>query len=418
MRLRRIVCGVTALASALLLMGCGVERKIVKALDVDSPGVVGRAMGGQQPVAGATISVIAMGTSGYGSTGTVLASTITDSGGNFSFRPGAYACPQSDTPVYLLGIGGDSGGGNNPSAVLGAGLGTCANGKNSFVIMNEVTTVGLAFALAQFFSPTLGGGNAENDWFGGPSTTSGGTVEYSKGLVMGNSVTIPTIVFNAIGAANQTVTNASGTTYTVEWQKINTMANILVACVNSSGSTSTSETRTVCGKLFRYTRVSATSRPSDTLQAAVQMALFPTVEINNLYNLITSTPVFSPFLSNPPNDWTIGVGYTTAALGLAVDTGTISTLDIDASGRVWFPSNAAGRDRRSVLRPGEPELQWAVQLDGAGASAAGCDRCERVCLVQRQCGGNGVRIPDLGTDDDADIVAGEYGERELDCGRR
>ena len=59
---------------------------------------------------------------------------------------------------------------------------------------------------------------------------------------MGNNVTVPTIVFNAIGAANQTVTNPSGTTYTVEWQKINTIANILLACVNSSGATSTTET--------------------------------------------------------------------------------------------------------------------------------------------------------------------------------
>ena len=145
MRLRLVVCGVTAVASALLLTGCGVERKLIKALDVDSPGIVGRAFAGQQPVEDATISVIAMGTSGYGSTGTILASVTTDSGGNFSFGREQYTCPQSDTPVYLLGIGGNSGGGNNASAVLGAGLGTCANGKNSFVIMNEVTTVGLAF---------------------------------------------------------------------------------------------------------------------------------------------------------------------------------------------------------------------------------------------------------------------------------
>ncbi len=151
--------GVTALAPALLLMlGCGVEKKLVKALDVDSPEVMGRAFGGQQPVAGATISVIAMGTSGYGSTGTILASTTTDSGGGFSFAPGAYTCPQPDTPVYLLGIGGNAGAGENSSAVLGAGMGPCANGPGSFVIMNEVTTVGLAFTLAHFFSTTLGGG--------------------------------------------------------------------------------------------------------------------------------------------------------------------------------------------------------------------------------------------------------------------
>ena len=181
---------------------------------------------------------------------------------------------------------------------------------------------------------------------------------------MGNNVTIPTIVFNAIGAANQTVTNSSGTTYTVEWQKINTMANILLACVNSSGATSTTETGTPCGKLFRYTRVSVTSRPSDTLQAAVQMALFPTVEINNLYNLITATPAFTPYLSSPPNDWTIGVGYTTAALGLAVDTGTISTLDIDASGRIWFPSNAAGKAGAAYFDPASQSFNGPFNSTG------------------------------------------------------
>ncbi len=327
------------------------ERKLAKALDVDSPAMEGRALGGQQPVAGATISVIAMGTSGYGSAGTVLASTTTDSGGNFHFDPAAYRCPQSDTPVYLLGIGGNSGAGNNASAVLGAGLGTCANGKNAFVIMNEVTTVGLAFTLAHFFSTTLGGGNAENDWFGGPSTTSGGVVQYSKGLVNGNNVTIPTIVFNAIGAANQTGTNASGTTYTVEYQKMNTIANILLSCINSSGSVNTTEVRTPCGRLFRYTRISSDLRPSDTLQAAVQMALNPLTNVTALFNLINSTPAFTPYLSAPPNDWTIGVSYTTPSLGLGVDLGTQGTLDIDASGKIWFPSNGAANAGAAYFDP-------------------------------------------------------------------
>ena len=87
MRLIPILCGVTALVSALVLPGSGIEREAVKELDVDSPGMAGRAFGGEQPVAGATVSVIAKGTSGYGSTGTVLASVTTDIGGNFRFLP-------------------------------------------------------------------------------------------------------------------------------------------------------------------------------------------------------------------------------------------------------------------------------------------------------------------------------------------
>ena len=352
MRLKLNLCGVSGLLSVLVLTGCGVERKIVNALDVDSPEIMGRSFGGQQPVVGATISVVAMGSSGYGSAGRILASVTTDGGGNFRFAPGAYTCPQPDTPVYLMGVRGNPGvGAQNPSLVLAAGLGTCAGAPNTFTVMNEVTTAGLAFTLAHFFSTTLGGTNAANDWFGGPSTGTAPNIQYSKGLVMGNNVTIPTIVFNAIGAPNQTVTNVSGTTYTVEWQKINTLANILVSCVNSTGSTSTTETTTPCGRLFSLTQNTANPRPSDTLQAAVQMALHPLSNVTALYNLIGSTPQFSPYLSQAPNDWTIGVSYTTPALGLGVNTGTLSTLDIDTNGRVWFPSNAAGKIGAAYFDP-------------------------------------------------------------------
>jgi hypothetical protein len=344
MRLKFVLCGVTTLMPALLLTGCGMDQMSSVMPNVVSAAVMGRSFGGQQPVVGATISVVEMGTSGYGSTGIVLASTLTDANGNFSFAPGAYTCPQSDTPVYLLGIGGNAGSGNNGSAVEAAALGTCTNGKNSFVVMNEVTTAATAFVLSHFFSTTLGGVNGANDWFGGPSTTSGTTV-YSQGLVMGSEVTLPTIVSNALGQPNQ-----SGNGYTVEWQKINSIANTLAACINSSGSTSSSETRTPCGKLFNWTSNGATTRPSDTLQAAVQMALFPTTQVNNLFNLQTPQAPFAG-LPTPPNDWTIGVGYTSSAVGLAVDTGTLSTLDIDASGRIWFPSNAAGKAGAAYFDP-------------------------------------------------------------------
>jgi len=336
------------LIPGLLLTGCGVDQMSMSAPtpNTASPAIEGQSWGGQQPVVGATISVIAMGTGGYGSTGIVLASTLTDSNGNFSFAPNAYTCPQSDTPVYLLGIGGNAGAGNNGSAVEAAALGTCSNGKQSFVIMNEVTTAATAFVLSHFFSPNLGGANGANDWFGGPSSSSGGTTVYSQGLVMGNNVTIPAIVNNATGGVHQ-----NSSTTTIEATKINTIANILAECVNSSGSPNSTETRTQCGKLFNFTANGAATRPSDTLQAAVQMALFPATRVTQLYNLIGGTAPFLPQLGAAPNDWTIGVSYTSAALGLGVDAGTTSTLDIDSSGRIWFPSNAVGKAGAAYFDP-------------------------------------------------------------------
>ena len=121
--------------------------------------------------------------------------------------------------------------------------------------------------------------------------------------------------------------------------------------MNSSGSTSSTETQTPCGKLFNWTANGAATRPSDTLQAAVQMALFPTTQVNNLYNSITGQAPVYPDLSSAPNDWTIGVAYTSSGVGLAVDTGTVSTLDIDTSGRIWFPSNAAGKAGAAYFDP-------------------------------------------------------------------
>ena len=81
------------------------------------------------------------------------------------------------------------------------------------------------------------------------------------------------------------------------------------------------------------------------------MALFPTTQVNNLYNSISGQAPFLPELSSAPNDWTIGVAYTSSGVGLAVDTGTVSTLDIDTSGRIWFPSNAAGKAGAAYFDP-------------------------------------------------------------------
>lgn len=346
MQRKLMLCSLITLAPALLLTGCGMDQMSSVSPNVKSPAIVGQTFGGQQPVAGATIEVVEMGTSGYGSAGTVLAQTTTDINGNFSFTSGAYTCPQSDTPVYLMGIGGNAGaGGVNPSAVLAASLGTCSNAKQSVVVLNEVTTAGIAFALSHFFTTTYGGSPGTADWFGGPSSAGSGGTAYSKGLVMANTYTIPAIIQTSSGSAIQ-----GGSNYTVEWQKINTIANILAACVNTTGSTSSTETKTPCGKLFNYTANGMATRPSDTLQAAVQMALHPTINVTQLNNLITAQAPFIG-LSGAPNDWSIGVSYTTSGLGLGVDTQTTSTLDIDSTGRVWFPSNAAGLQGAAYFDP-------------------------------------------------------------------
>lgn len=295
--------------------------------------ITGKAYGGQQPIAGATVQVRAAGTSGYGSDDTVLATTTSDSGGNFGFAANAYTCPQANTPVYVVAKGGDPGvGSTNANIAVAAGMGNCSDARNSFVVLNEVTTAATAYAMAQFFTPTLG--VASTDSFGGPSSTAGSVTTYSKGLVAANAVTIPTIVDNPTGAPKTSSANII-----VEAQKLLTIGNILAACVNSAGLTSPSDTTSNCGQLFAATTTPGGTAPSDTLQAAVQMAKYPYQNVSALLLLNAPTAPFGPGLASV-NDWTLGVKYTTTAMSLTVNSGTTSNLDIDASGNIWLPSTS------------------------------------------------------------------------------
>ena len=333
--LRRSLSLSGLLCAALVVTGCGMGSFTTVEKNVANPAVAGKAMGGQQPVSGATISIYTFGTGGYGSAGTQLYSTTTDANGNFSIPGGAYTCPQSNTPTYLIGVGGDAGYGANSAIVLGAALGPC-NGPAQVVILNEVTTVALAYAESGYFTQTLGVGQGtadQYDSFGGPSSTdSSNNTLYANGMVLGNNYTAGLIAINSNGLAY-----ANNGIVTAEPLKVYSLANTLAACINSSGSGSTE-----CGNLFSYTTTPSGFVPSDTLQAAVQIALYPYQNVSQLYALAGSKPPFNADLATYPPDWTIAVSYTSSSLGLGVDTNTMSTIDVDTSNRVWFPSTASG----------------------------------------------------------------------------
>lgn len=315
----------------LFLTGCQLSTNSAPAGNVQSAALSGRVFGGQQPIATSSIKIYTFGSTGYGSAGSPLASTNTDANGFFQFANGAYTCTP-DQPVYITASGGNPGAGNNNDAVMAVAIGNCSTAPNVRVVINEVTTVATAFALAQFYNTANMGTSPSNaEYFGGP-------IVNSKGLVMAANYTVPTLVNLGQGQVNP---NTS--VITIEGAKINSIANTLAACINSTGSTSTTETTTACGKLYSYTKASYATRPADTLQAAISMALNPRNNISNLYAL---APSGSPFtgLSAAPNDGTIGVSYTAPSssnIKLAVNTGTNADLAIDANGKVWFPSNAS-----------------------------------------------------------------------------
>ena len=322
----------------LALTGCGANLdQPISNQEVE--GLSGSTFGGEQPVVGATVTLWAVGTSGYGTGATKIATATapTSASGNFAF--GTITCPYSNTPTYLLSSGGNAGGGTNQHIVLAAASGACGNLASATVNISEVSTAATAYALSHFFTTTVGGAYA-TDLFGG---TAAGSGTYNTGLVNADLYTVPALVDLTAASVQSARTNTtSGTlTTTREVAKLYTIANLLAACVNSSGSTATG---TNCGTLFTNTS-DGNGTPADTLQAAVQMALFPYKNVSALFALQTATPPFAGGLGSTPHDWSLAISYTSTAFNLSVLSSstylTTSNIDIDATGNIWFPTNSA-----------------------------------------------------------------------------
>ncbi len=276
----------------------------------------GRVHGGQQPVTGSTVSLYATTSGGYGSAATLLGTTATAADGTFNFASPA-ACPAGQQ-AYMVASGGNpgiTGTVNNSAIMLAAALSNCANlSAATQVDIDEVTTVAAAYALSGFVRPGGAGLVAGN-------ITSG----------VGTSTTNVQGLTDAFANANNIVNFATGTAYTatptanstgvVPQATINSLANILQDCVNSSTPASNA-----CVTLFANATPptgSGVAAPVNVLQAAINIATYPGNNVGALYNEISASAAFQPNLTASPNDWTIGIAYTNpqiaTPLGMAID---------------------------------------------------------------------------------------------------
>ena len=319
--------------------------------NVATAGAHGTVFGGQQPVVGTTVTVWEVGTNGYGTSATQLAQTTTNSSGSFSFPANSYSCDVAAAPLYITARGGDAGAGNNPNLELVASLGPCSSAPNQSVNINEITTVATVWAAQGFMSTTLG--SAAQPYISG--TVAGFTTQagnFNAGLVNAMFNTVPMLANQASGTVNPNTSSL-----TIESSKIVTLANILASCVNSAGETSTTETSTPCGILFSLTNASnASPRPYTTLQAALNIAQFPYVNAQLLFNRSSANPPFSGGLTAAPNDWTIAVSYTTSSMAVGLNgsstSATSTNIAVDRFGKIWFPSTKSGATGVGYFDPG------------------------------------------------------------------
>jgi hypothetical protein len=290
----------------------------------------GSVYGGQNPVSGATIQLWAVGTTGYGSAATpLIGATLTTSdgtgvvnsnanagnanntlsAGSFTIS-GDYICPTASTLVYLTAIGGNPGLGgtvNNSAIVMLAALGQCGTlNSATFISINEVITAGSIEVLSSFMS---GGGS-----IGSPS----------------DAVSLQAIA-NAFAEVSKVVNTSTGGALN-GFPKLNTLANAVVPCVNSTGATSSN-----CVSLFTDATPSGGTAPTTVLGAILDVALNPTLNGTAIYNLSTANAPFQPALTSAPVLWNITTG------GAAVSACGTSGGGDNVSGTVSYSGTKTGR---------------------------------------------------------------------------
>lgn len=342
---------IAPLACAFLLAGCsGVP--VVTTPGIQSgvtPGTAlqGRVHGGQQPITGATVYLYAVAITGYGAASQLLLKSpgfvTTDVNGNFSID-NDFSCP-AGAQVYVYSVGGNPGlssGTNNTAAGLMAGLGPCSALNNSqFIWVNEVSTVATAYSLAGYATDAT-------------HISSSGNPLAATGVANAMN-TITNLETLGTGVALAKTPAANGGNGTVPQSTIDTLANILAACINTTGASSTA-----CSTLFSNARNGSVT-PADTATAAINIAHNPGTNIANLFALQGSTPPFLPDLSIAPNDFAIAVSYAGGGTGCSL--ASVEGMAADAQGDIWVANNA-GNSICEFNPTGGPEPAGAITGNG------------------------------------------------------
>jgi hypothetical protein len=332
--------------SGVYLTGCSQAFNAVDGAVGTGSDLRGAVFGGELPVVGGKIYLYAAPETGYGvaSTSLLTSAVLTDpvatpytpgkdgngnyyvttnSTGSWAFTTNDWPCT-AGTDIYLLAIGGSQGGaGSNPNASFMTALGNCSNiNSSTSITINEITTVGSVYALSGFMSsPTQVSSNST------AASIAGMNAAFAT---MGNLVNITT------GAPLTTTPSGTGT---VPYQTINTLANILAACVNTTGgsaSDATGGSPTACGQLFYDTTTSGGTAPTNTVQAALNLVHNPAIDPGgNLYNLIQSYTPFNPFLGSTPADWTLPIIFTGGGMSNLYD------IAVDGNNNIWAVSDGA-----------------------------------------------------------------------------
>jgi hypothetical protein len=313
----KTLVGASVCALSLTLSGCNLGAFSASSTASSTlPPISGHVHGGQQPVSGANIQLYAANTAvSQGASTALISSTVrSDANGNFSIASD-FICPAPGALVYIVATGGNpglSGTVNNTAIALMAALGTCSTlNSSTFVSINELTTVASVQSLAPFMLDYAHvGANASN--VAGLTTAFNSAVAY---------VDPSTGQFAAPPASGVVPPTAL----------INTLADILAACINTSGGSSGDGTP--CGNLLRYT-----STATDTIAAFLSIAHAPSTNVTPIFGLIPAASPFRPVLATAPASFAMGISLALSA----PYSDALDQLLVDSQSHLWLLRPALG----------------------------------------------------------------------------
>jgi hypothetical protein len=277
---------------ALLAAGCGSTPYQASPSSGSSPfSISGHVQGGNNPIAYGTVTLYATAANATGNangiyTGghaTILGQTTTGIGGGFTIT-GATAC-SAPNQTYIVISGGNPGGGAANSNILLMALSGPCGAINSFTWVNEITTVATAYALSSFTQITstcTSGSYTASPCVNVTSSPTNYDGLYSAGSYAGVGSTaagmgLTHAIANAYNLANMKTGTANSTTLladlvtagpgTVPATEINSLANILQVCVNSSGGAATANSTSSAASFTNTTSPTASTQSVYTLTA-------------------------------------------------------------------------------------------------------------------------------------------------------
>jgi sugar lactone lactonase YvrE len=259
---------------------------------------------GGSPISSATVTLYRAGDL-KGSGEIVLGSAVTNSKGAFSIQ---YTPPDDPSAVlYLIADG--------PAAAvrLATVLGTAPFPRS--VTINERTTVATANALAQFIVDGSIGGK-------------------SPGL-RNAAGTFRNLVDLASGDVGTVLGSAPNGTETSTMPTFNSLANILAGCVSEQSD---------CEELFEVATPPGGDTPSDTLQAALNIAHYPWWNTEPLFELSEVFAPYQPARADAPEAWALAIKY----IGNGREFDGAGNTAFDAQGNVWITNNYVYRKNHSV----------------------------------------------------------------------